>query len=52
MCAPVTAGGHTLGVLYVESLLVRRAHTEADLRPLDAQAGVIGKAIERHGGGA
>jgi GAF domain-containing protein len=53
MCAPVTAGGPTRGVLYVDSDGLRRGKpTDADLRLLDAQAGVIGMVIEGHRGGA
>jgi serine phosphatase RsbU (regulator of sigma subunit) len=48
MCAPVSARGKTLGVLYVDSTLGGPAFTHADLWLFYAQAGLMGMAIENN----
>jgi sigma-B regulation protein RsbU (phosphoserine phosphatase) len=48
MCAPVSARGRTLGVLYVDSTLGGAAVTHADLWLFYAQAGLMGMAIENN----
>lgn len=48
MCAPVSARGRTLGVLYVDSTLSGPAFTHADLWLFYAQAGLMGMAIENN----
>ncbi|MCK6461060.1 MAG: SpoIIE family protein phosphatase [Planctomycetes bacterium] len=48
MCAPVSARGRTLGVLYMDSTLGGPAVTHADLWMFYAQAGLMGMAIENH----
>jgi len=46
MCAPVSARGRTLGVLYVDATFGGPAFTRADLWLFYAQAGLMGLAIE------
>jgi len=48
MCAPVSARGRTLGVLYMDSTMAAPAVTHADLWLFYAQAGLMGMAIENH----
>jgi len=48
MCAPISARGRTLGVLYVDSTLGGPAVTHADLWLFYAQAGLMGMAIENN----
>jgi serine phosphatase RsbU (regulator of sigma subunit) len=48
MCAPVSARGRTLGVLYMDSTLGGPAVTHADLWLFYAQAGLMGMAIENN----
>jgi len=48
MCAPVSARGRTLGVLYADSTLIGPAVTHADLWLFYAQAGLMGMAIENN----
>jgi len=48
MCAPVSARGRTLGVLYVDSTIGGPAFTHADLWLFYAQAGLMGMAIENN----
>lgn len=45
MCAPLRAGGETLGVIYVDSRLVGVPRTHEDLSLFNAQAGLLAMAI-------
>ncbi|MEE8105318.1 MAG: SpoIIE family protein phosphatase [Planctomycetota bacterium] len=46
MCAPLTARGRTLGVMYVDSTVGGPAHSAADLLLFNAQCGLMAMAIE------
>ncbi len=48
MCAPLTARGRTLGVMYVDSTVGGPAHSPADLMLFNAQAGLMAMAIENN----
>jgi len=48
MCAPLRARGRTLGALYVDSTMRGPPLSPADLMLFNAQAGLLGMALERH----